>query len=791
MMNVGSAPEIEMLKQLVATLRQDLLQECQERRSDVQQLRDSVAQLTTSVAGDIQELPKVINSMKAAFDKEVHDRLVNTARVERHVRKFEELRTDLEARGDANKQELSQSLVNMQTNNEDLLKLVNAMKSNFDKEVVERTTNSVKIEKHVLKLEELRRDMEKQGDSQKQDCMRSLDDQKDATNELLRVVNSMKDAFDKEVSARLQNSAKLEKYMDKFNQMRTEIDEQANATKLENTRSLEVQRSASQELLGLVNNMKDSFDKEVHARLMQGVKLEKHSSEIENYKSSVDGRLEENHQAADELLRVMSHLKDTIDREQVTNIVKHKEVLKCIEDTHVAMQSFNVASGYDSGSLVRAQHSVGKALNNVGGSSALQEIPKVQAITSPQATIQSDASERNAQVPTPPVNEDGQKIIKKALEAVEQEKKDRTSNYGLLQSRMERFQYDFAVERTERTKLHSEFIALKAELMPQIKDLRQNLDSVERRALTNSTEAYNNREHKADGVSKQLWIEKEGSSANVLDNIKERVQAEVSELFSEYQSRQRELTDLIASLSTQEKQMREADISKLQHNLERLEKCIGEQDRELMRRMGECAQEHFDAFAQHQQRLRMISNQENVSREEFESQTRRLWEAVAPDGVTRAEFESNARRIWEAIMQLQSTQLEDMKQRARDAVYESMSDPRSSGPSAKSLPMAGPSRTSLQPALQAPPPALQAPPATPRTSLNGNLQMQSGQGSPYSANNYRAPSPSSGGMANSGGYLEGAYRRESPMRSYRGTLPTNPMSNRVVHMSGGSSPPHQ
>merc|ERR1719329_1210696 len=71
----------------------------------------------------------------------------------------------------------------------------------------------------------------------------------------------------------------------------------------------------------------------------------------------------------------------------------------------------------------------------------------------PAAASTSPGSELLVQVAN---QEDLFEAMRKAMDAVEQEKKDRTASYGLLHSHMANFQYDFAVERNERTRLHGD-----------------------------------------------------------------------------------------------------------------------------------------------------------------------------------------------------------------------------------------------------------------------------------------------------------------------------------------------
>merc|ERR1712216_859895 len=66
---------------------------------------------------------------------------------------------------------------------------------------------------------------------------------------------------------------------------------------------------------------------------------------------------------------------------------------------------------------------------------------------------------------------DQDEVMRRALEAVE-EKKDRAASYGLLHSHMANFQYDFAVERNERTRLHGDVATLKQDVASMSEELR-------------------------------------------------------------------------------------------------------------------------------------------------------------------------------------------------------------------------------------------------------------------------------------------------------------------------------
>merc|ERR1712139_194458 len=136
-------------------------------------------------------------------------------------------------------------------------------------------------------------------------------------------------------------------------------------------------------------------------------------------------------------------------------------------------------------------------------------------------------------------------------------------------------------------------------------------------------------------------------------SIKETIQEEVMRLFTVHQARHKELADLISSISGQEKSERAYEISKIQDALQGLEKRV---ETQVLSNIDNSCREPLRA-----------GPQDVVSKEEFEIECRRLWEAVSPvAGITREEFEGQVQRLWEAIMHLQATHLEGVKRQIRE-----------------------------------------------------------------------------------------------------------------------------
>jgi hypothetical protein len=214
---------------------------------------------------------------------------------------------------------------------------------------------------------------------------------------------------------------------------------------------------------------------------------------------------------------------------------------------------------------------------------------------------------------------------------------------------MANFQYDFAVERNERTQLHGDLIALKAEMIPQIKSLKQGLDSASqdmRSEILSIQSAYSPTREAATFENPQE------KTAVDLSTIKEIIKDEVVQIFSEHQARHKQLTETIQVMSAQEKNARLSDVAKV-HDLYK----------ELKSRLDAQAV-HGVSDPRHKDNMA-----DNLTRTEFDSESRRIWEAIAPDNgmmIPRDEFEDNLQRLWEAIMQLQAKQLEDLKRETRE-----------------------------------------------------------------------------------------------------------------------------
>merc|ERR1719272_1766886 len=125
--------------------------------------------------------------------------------------------------------------------------------------------------------------------------------------------------------------------------------------------------------------------------------------------------------------------------------------------------------------------------------------------------------------------------LQRVLETVEQEKKDRAASYGLLHSHMANFQYDFAVERNERTRLHGDLSALKEDMASMSKGI--------------------------------LAIQAPPAA-------QESVREDVMQALCEQKARHLDLSNLINSVAMQEKSERSSDIARISDIVEGLGKRL-------------------------------------------------------------------------------------------------------------------------------------------------------------------------------------------------------------------------
>jgi hypothetical protein len=284
--------------------------------------------------------------------------------------------------------------------------------------------------------------------------------------------------------------------------------------------------------------------------------------------------------------------------------------------------------------------------------------------------------------------------MKKALEeAAEQERTERTATYSLLDSNLANFQQDFAMERHERCRLDGELLSLRGEVSSQILNLKEEIAS-----MTQELYAIRDSDHDAQPGAQALALVNDlfsGDAASVRlkdivreeivrvfgdtyrnkelkDLVCETVQDGVARVFGEHQERQQELANLISMLASQEKCDRIAHMATIVERIADLERRAQAQSEDL-----KIQSEALEKKSEMQALVNMGDREQpqpeladTISREEFESQYRRLLEAVNSDAaVTKDEFEGQVARLWEAIMHLQALQLDGMQQQTREVAF--------------------------------------------------------------------------------------------------------------------------
>jgi len=676
---------------------------------------------------------------------------------------------------------------------------------------------------------------------------------------LLAALNSLKKSFDQEVHERVMNSAKLERHLRNFQQLRNELQNTSSQLRQDAHKQVEAavahtnqniedvknefkkQCESTEELLRVINRLKDCFDKEVNERIMQTVKLERHIGAVEDLRKDLQRNGEQQRQEAaeqahakigetnrnleevkaecqrqrattEELLRTINNLKSSLDKEQADSIVKHRQVLKSIEETQSNVMRCNdeaaaaVAAVTAPAAAPETASTAPPAIVETYASDRLKRLraetarmTAVQSSPAPRAFSEDLASTRLLELPAPAASAGGsvrseasdrgteqfsalqEELEKKALDAIEREKEERTSSFSTLSSHIATFQYNLSTERNERSRLHSDLMDLKASFMRQHKELREQLDIISAKAASRAKEtssaltaaeeaerirASEEQDKRFQRLELQVLQHSElitvstgsvaltavmgedkvsknsshyGANNMISQELVEQIRTEVLRVFGE---RQPSLLSDMASADQFEKfpmrgdiyradsrpefnngsldrLVREADLFKVEQSVQRLEAIV----------IGQSGDFRKKADIDGHKELKASSQQEHVTREEFENVTRHIWEAIAPEAISRAEFDSHAHRLWDAIVQLQSRQLEDIRQDAREAVErsfayrENMASPdilarsRNLTPQAATLPA-----RALVSATPPPPPvrSFQAPTGALGSSLNGD-----------------------------------------------------------------------
>lgn len=625
-----------------------------------------------------------------------------------------------------------------------LLVALNSLKKSFDREVQERIMNSVKLERHLSNFQQLRDDLEKQGEQLRQTASQQHEaavahtnlnieqvrsefkKQCESTEELLKVINRLKECFDKEVSERMAQTAKLERHIGAVEDLRKDLLQGTDVQRLEVAEQ-------AHEQIGETN------------RNLEEVKAECLKQRI----------------ITEELLKTINCLKVSLDKEQAESFEQHRHVLKSIEESAAVVAQVTAATvgaaTVGAATVGSATASSPPAIVTTHASERLERMRRETArrlsepdalgkdAPTPQALSEVQTAEQRpdqryaalemlyAQVPSgnsvsthlSDISMDAFSALraelaqseKKVLEAVEKERGERTSSFSTLNSHVANFQYNLSTERHERSRLHSDLMELKAANIRQQRELKEEFDTVSaavkaipRHAVAEGSEAerirmneeqekrfqrlehqalqhaelitlstgaaaltaFGGEEDKVSGFTSNM----ESSKNLITPELLEVMRAEVLRVFGERQPAI--IADLASTMKTDvyearsrphygsgslDRLVREADLFKLEQSVQRLEAIVIGQNGELRKQVEFPAQE-----ASGLKELKASPQQEHVTREEFDSVTRHIWEAIGPESITRAEFDSHAQRLWDAIVQLQSRQLEDIRQYARDAI---------------------------------------------------------------------------------------------------------------------------
>jgi len=223
---------------------------------------------------------------------------------------------------------------------------------------------------------------------------------------------------------------------------------------------------------------------------------------------------------------------------------------------------------------------------------------------------------------------------KKMSEAMDQERKDREDRYLLLHSQLANFQYDFAVERNERTQLHGELISIKSEVTRKVEIVSQDMRAIQA------------------GEKQALALAKPSAQVSMVDSLAmpEAVKLEVARVFSEQLANQREWIN-------QDKSLRASDVLNIETKIAELTKDFSKRIEGIMDKP-----------------KGRYTDEDLFTRSEFEDQYRQILDAaVGQDSgggvIPRDEFEDHLQRLWEAIMQLQAKQLEELREKSRAAAF--------------------------------------------------------------------------------------------------------------------------
>jgi hypothetical protein len=522
-------------------------------------------------------------------------------------------------------------------------------------EAIIKTMNS-ESEDHMTQFSELRKMFTdaKQGISS---ISSEVEKQKAGTAEFLSAVNSMKAALDLEQCDHLNKHKEFASWI---------ADAKASVEVVKG--ECEKQQKTNDELMLLINSLKTVVDKECQERIDNRTVLDAHIGTTDGIKTNVMKQIDAQRSSTEELLRVINALKDSFDREQHESVVKHSEILKCIEDTHSALTESVPAAGTKEivDRLRRLRMDANTCLGHPDLSNHSKQPPSpIQNVPSSNQLSDASPPHQPAQAGTPPrmgrasadegalidrealkdvvmrevaqssISKDVFKEVvvqevaqasKKTMEAMEQERKDREDRYLLLHSQLANFQYDFAVERNERTQLHGELISLKSDLVRKVDLVSQDMRAIQA--------------GEKQGLPRPL-----SSQVGMVDSsaVTEIVKLEVARVLSE---------------QPQEKSRRESDALDIETKIAALMK-------EFTKRV-----ERMEAISYVNNSKSRENDDDLLTRAEFENQYRRILDAaVGADaaGIARDEFEDHLQRIWEAIMQLQAKQLEELREKNREA----------------------------------------------------------------------------------------------------------------------------
>jgi hypothetical protein len=526
-------------------------------------------------------------------------------------------------------------------------------------EAIIKTMNS-ESEDHMTQFSELRKMFTdaKQGISS---IYSEVEKQKAGTAEFLSAVNTMKAALDLEQCEHLKKHKEYASWID---------DAKASVEVVRG--ECEKQQKTNDELMLLINSLKTVVDKEAQERIDNRTVLDAHIGTTDGIKTSVMMQIDAQRSSTEELLRVINVLKDSFDKEQHEAVVKHSEILKCIEDTHSALTEFVPEAGTKQivVQLRRMRMDANTCLGHPELSNHSKQPPSpIQNVPSSNQLSDASSPRQPAQVGTPPrigkatadegalidrealkdavmrevaqssISKDVFKEVlvqevaqanKKTIEAMEQERKDREDRYLLLHSQLANFQYDFAVERNERTQLHGELISLKSDLVRKVDSVSQDMRAIQA--------------GEKQGLPRPL-----SSQVGMVDSsaVTEIVKLEVARVLSE---------------QPQEKSRRESDALDIDT---KIATKIAALMKEFTTRV-----ERMEAISYVNNSKSRENHDDLLTRAEFESQYRRILDAaVGADaaGIPRDEFEDHLQRIWEAIMQLQAKQLEELREKNREA----------------------------------------------------------------------------------------------------------------------------